>query len=109
MAIFKPEIECASRDYLKAIQSARLIKMVKNAYENVPFYKKKLDEAGVSPDDIHSIDDLSKLPFTVKTDLRDNYPFGLFAVPKGELSLLPYFGGKVIQAALMGTAVWLLV
>jgi phenylacetate-CoA ligase len=85
MGIFKPEVECASRDEMKAIQTERLKKMVKNAYENVPFYKQKLDEAGISPDDINSIDDIAKLPFTVKTDLRDNYPFGLFAVPKEEL------------------------
>ena len=68
MPIFNPEIECASRDYLRAVQSARLIKMVKNAYENVPFYKAKFDEIGLKPEDIHSIDDISKLPFTVKTE-----------------------------------------
>jgi phenylacetate-CoA ligase len=66
MGIFKPEVECASRDEMKALQTERLKKMVKNAYENVPFYKQKLDEAGVSPDDIKSIDDIAKLPFTVK-------------------------------------------
>ena len=71
MSVYQPEVECASRDYLHAIQSARLIKMVKNAYENVPFYKRKFDEIGLHPEDIHSIDDLVKLPFTVKTDLRD--------------------------------------
>lgn len=102
MAIFKPEIECASRDYLHALQSAKLIKMVKNAYENVPFYKKKLDEAGISPDDIHSIDDISKLPFTVKTDLRDNYPFGLFAVNKNELVRIHASSGTTGKPTVVG-------
>ena len=102
MPIFKPEIECASRDYLHALQSARLIKMVKNAYENVPFYKQKLDEAGISPDDIHSIDDISKLPFTVKTDLRDNYPFGLFAVDKNELVRIHASSGTTGKPTVVG-------
>ena len=82
---FSPEIETASRDYLHAVQSARLIKTVKRCYENIPFYKAKFDEIGLKPEDIHSIDDISKLPFTVKQDLRDHYPFGLFAVPREEL------------------------
>lgn len=102
MAIFKPEIECASRDYLRALQSAKLIKMVKNAYEKVPFYKKKLDEAGVKPEDIHSIDDITKLPFTVKTDLRDNYPFGLFAVDKNELVRIHASSGTTGKPTVVG-------
>lgn len=102
MAIFKPEIECASRDYLHALQSAKLIKMVKNAYENVPFYKKKLDEAGISPEDIHSIDDITKLPFTVKTDLRDNYPFGLFAVDKNDLVRIHASSGTTGKPTVVG-------
>ena len=102
MGIFNPEIECASRDYLKAIQSARLIKMVKNAYENVPFYKQKLDEAGIKPEDIKSIDDITKLPFTVKTDLRDNYPFGLFAVPKGDLVRIHASSGTTGKPTVVG-------
>ncbi len=102
MAIFKPEIECASRDYLHALQSARLIKMVKNAYENVPFYKKKFDEIGLKPEDIHSIDDITKLPFTVKTDLRDNYPFGLFAVPKGDLVRIHASSGTTGKPTVVG-------
>ena len=85
MPIFKPEIECASRTYLHALQSERLVKMVENAYNNIPFYKKKFDEMGLKPEDIKSIDDISKLPFTVKTDLRDNYPFGLFARPQSDI------------------------
>ena len=86
MGIYMPEIECAAREDMSALQSQKLVKMVKNAYENVPFYKQKLDEAGVSPDDIKSIEDITKLPYTTKDDLRDTYPFGLFAVPKTEIS-----------------------
>ena len=102
MGIFKPEIECASRDYLHALQSARLIKMVKNAYENVPFYKRLLDEHGVSPEDIHSIDDITKLPFTVKQDLRDNYPFGLFAVPVSKLQRIHASSGTTGNPTVVG-------
>ena len=74
---FNPEIETASREYLWALQSARLIKMVHNAYDHVPFYQKKFDEIGLLPGDIKTIDDITKLPFTVKQDLRDNYPLRL--------------------------------
>ena len=79
--IHNPEIECMSREDMRKLQSERLIKVVKNCYENVPFYKKKMDELGVKPEDIKSIDDICKLPFTTKHDLRDEYPFGLQAVP----------------------------
>lgn len=70
---------------MRTLQSESLIKLVNNVYENVPFYKKKMDEIGIKPADIHSIDDIVKLPFTYKTDLRDNYPFDLFAVPMNEI------------------------
>lgn len=83
---FEPEIECASRETLRELQSQRLVTMVKRCYENVPFYRKKFDELGLKPEDIRSIDDLPKLPFTVKQDLRDTYPFGMVAVPRGELA-----------------------
>ncbi|MDR1734491.1 MAG: phenylacetate--CoA ligase [Oscillospiraceae bacterium] len=99
---YQPEIECASRDYLHHIQSARLIQMTKNCYENVPFYKKKFDEIGLSPEDIHSIDDLHKLPFTVKQDLRDNYPYGLFAVPKERLIRIHASSGTTGKQTVVG-------
>lgn len=82
---FTPDIETASRDYLTAIQSARLIKMVENCYKHVPFYKQKFDEIGLLPGDIKSIADITKLPFTIKQDLRDNYPFGLLPFQKKSL------------------------
>ncbi len=78
-------MECMSREDMRKLQSERLIKTVKRCYENVPFYRRKMDEAGVSPDDIKSIDDICKLPFTTKQDLRDEYPFGLEAVPHSEV------------------------
>lgn len=102
MPCFQPEIECASRDYLHAVQSARLIKMVKNAYDHVPFYKRKLDEVGVSPADIHSIDDIAKLPFTVKTDLRDNFPYGMFAVQPRDLVRIHASSGTTGKQTVVG-------
>lgn len=99
---FDPAIELASRDYLHALQSARLIKMVENCYNNVPFYKKKFDEIGLLPEDIHSIDDITKLPFTIKQDLRDNYPFGLFAVPRAKLQRVHASSGTTGKQTVVG-------
>ena len=75
-------IEIASRDEIQALQLVRLKWSLNHAYENVPHYRKSFDAAGVHPDDLKELSDLSKFPFTVKTDLRDNYPFGMFAVPR---------------------------
>ena len=83
---YEPEIECASRETLREIQSQRLVEMVKRCYDHVPLYKKRFDEMGLKPEDIRSIDDLTKLPFTTKQDLRDTYPFGLIAVPRDDLA-----------------------
>ena len=79
------EVERAPRDELRELQGKRLRETVERVYENVDFYREKLDEAGVSPDDIESIDDISKLPFTTKEDFRDNYPDKLFAVPRKDV------------------------
>ncbi len=79
--IYNPEMECMSREDMRRLQTERLIETVKRCYENVPFYKKKMDQKGIRPEDIKSIDDITKLPFTTKHDLRDEYPFGLQAVP----------------------------
>ncbi|BDF34778.1 phenylacetate-coenzyme A ligase [Lachnospiraceae bacterium] len=81
-----PKIECMSRDEMSALQSVRLVQQVKNVYENVEFYRKKMDEIGVEPGDIKGIEDIGKLPFTTKEDLRDNYPFGLLAVPQEKIA-----------------------
>ena len=74
---YQPEIECASVEELKKIQSEKLVAQVKRVYENVKYYRDLMDEKGVTPDDIKSIDDLHKLPFLTKADLRDAYPYGL--------------------------------
>ncbi len=78
---YQPEIECASREEIIAIQNEKLVEQVKHVWENVPYYRKKMEEKGVTPDDVKSIDDLHKLPFLSKTDLRDAYPYGLLGVP----------------------------
>ena len=83
--IWNEEIECMSSSEMRKLQSERLKELVNKVYQNVEFYRKKMDEKGVRPSDIRSIDDISKLPFTNKTDLRDNYPFGLFAAPMKEI------------------------
>lgn len=81
---FQREIETMSVDKLKAMQSEKLVKQVKNVYENVEFYRRKMDEMGVKPEDIKGIEDLHKLPFITKDDLRDEYPYGLLARPLSE-------------------------
>ena len=78
---FQPEIECASREQIRQWQDERLVKQVKHVYDNVPKKKKKMEEKGVTPEDIKSVDDLHKLPFLTKDDLRDAYPYGLVAKP----------------------------
>jgi phenylacetate-CoA ligase len=78
------EIECMSREDMKKLQDERLVKQVKHVWDNVPYYRKKMEEKGVTPDDIKSTDDLHKLPFLSKADLRDSYPDGLLGVPLSE-------------------------
>jgi phenylacetate-CoA ligase len=84
--LYQPEIELMPRAQMRELQSRRLREQVAYLYKNVPFYKKKLNEAGVDPAAINSIEDIHKLPFTKKTDLRDNYPFGLVAVPQTDIA-----------------------
>ncbi len=78
---FQPEIELASREQIRAWQDERLVKTVHHVYEHVPYYRNLMKEKGVTPEDIHSVDDLYKLPFLTKNDLREAYPYGLLAVP----------------------------
>lgn len=85
MQYFQKEIETMSKEDKRALQSERLVKIVKYAYENQAPYRAKMDAIGLKPEDIKSIDDIYKLPFTVKQDLRDNYPFGMMARPKSDL------------------------
>ena len=81
---YQPEIECASREEIRRIQSERLVKQVQNVWDNVPMYRKRMEEKGLTPEDIKSVDDLPKLPFIEKDDLRDEYPYGLLARPLSE-------------------------
>ena len=78
---YQKEIECASPEKLRDLQDERLVKQVKHVWDNVPYYRKKMEEKGVTPDDIKGVDDLHKLPFLSKADLRDAYPYGLLAAP----------------------------
>lgn len=82
---FNKEAETMPREQIKELQSERLVTLVKKVYDNVPFYKKKFDEMGLKPEDVKGLDDIVRLPFTVKQDLRDNYPFHLFAVPMKQI------------------------
>lgn len=94
--------ECMSRDEIHTLQSARLKKMVDRVYHNVEFYRKKMQQMGLEPGDINTIDDLKKLPFTTKNDLRDNYPFGLFAVPQSEIVRIHASSGTTGKATVVG-------
>lgn len=100
--MFSPEIECASRDRIREVQYKNLIKTLKRVYENVPFYKQKFDEMGIKPEDIKSVDDVSKLPFTYKQDIRDNYPYGLFASPMEEVVRIHASSGTTGKQTVVG-------
>ncbi len=90
MPIFNPEIETMERKNLLELQLERLQIVVNQAYSNVDFYRKKFDEAGLNPDDIKTLDDLKKIPFTTRKDLMDNYPYGMFAVPLRDVVRLQF-------------------
>ena len=100
--IWNKEYECMPREEMTALQSERLVKLVKYMYERVPFYRKKMEEVGLTPDDIKGIEDITKLPFTTKDDLRDNYPFGLFAVPNSEIVRVHASSGTTGKATVVG-------
>lgn len=85
MGMYQPEIETMDRNELEKLQLERLQKQVKNVYENVPMYRERMDKKGVKPEDIKELKDLAKLPFTTKQDLRDYYPFELFAADKKDI------------------------
>ena len=99
---WQKEIETASREQIREWQSERLVKTVKHVYDNVELYRKRMDEAGVKPEDIKSVDDLKKLPFTYKQDLRDAYPYGLFAVPMSEVLRLHASSGTTGKQIVVG-------
>ena len=95
-------IETASRDELATLQLARLRTTLARAYENVPHYRRAFDRAGVHPDDCKTLADLARFPFTVKTDLRDNYPFGMFAVPRTDVVRIHASSGTTGKPTVVG-------
>lgn len=94
--------ECMSRDEMHNLQSKRLVKLVDYVYHNVEYYRKKMQAVDLMPGDIKSIEDITKLPFTTKDDLRDNYPFGLFAVPNSEIVRIHASSGTTGKATVVG-------
>lgn len=95
-------IEIASLDEIRALQLDRLKWSLRHAYDNVPMYRQRFDAAGVHPDDLKQLSDLGKFPFTYKTDLRDNYPFGLFAVPRDQISRVHASSGTTGKPTVVG-------
>ncbi len=95
-------IEIASRDEIAGLQLQRLKTTLKNAYENVPHYRRAFEAAGVHPEDCRALSDLAKFPFTMKADLRDNYPFGMFAVPKDRLARIHASSGTTGKPTVVG-------
>ena len=102
MEIWNRDIECLDRDSLRKIQNNRLRLIVERVYFNVPYFRKKMQEAGLSPASACTLDKLHKIPFTTKQDLRDNYPFGLFAVPMKEIIRLHASSGTTGKPTVVG-------
>ncbi|MEG1719559.1 MAG: phenylacetate--CoA ligase, partial [Clostridia bacterium] len=99
---WQKDIETMSREELSVLQLKRLQALVKRCYENVPFYTKRFDEIGLKPEDIKQLSDITKIPYTTKEDIRDNYPFGLFAVPKKEVVRLHASSGTTGKPTVVG-------
>ncbi len=99
---YQPEVETMDREELEALQLDRMKWSLKHAYENVDFYKEAFDEAGVKPEDLNSLEDISKFPFVVKQDMRDAYPFGMFAVPMEDVARIHASSGTMGQATIAG-------
>ncbi len=102
MEYFNKEKETLSLDALRNLQNKRLSHLLERVYENVPFYKRQFDQAGLHPDDIKSVDDISKIPFTKKSDLRDHYPYGMFATPMDEVQRIHASSGTTGKPTVVG-------
>ena len=102
---YEEELETMPREELEQLQLERAQKLVKYVYDRIPLYKERFDDAGVSPDDLVTLDDLRKFPFTVKQDLRDAYPFGMFAVPMDEVARVHCSSGTTGTASVVGYTV----
>ena len=99
---YNKNAETMTGEEMKAIQSERLVERIKLVYENVELYRNKMDAAGIKPEDIKSIDDLHKLPFTHKQDLRDTYPYGMFAVPQKDVIRIHASSGTTGKQTVVG-------
>ena len=99
---YQPDIETMPREELQRLQLARMQETLKRCYENIPFYKEAFDKAGVKPEDLQSLEDLARFPFTVKQDMRDAYPDGLFAVPRSKVARIHASSGTTGQATIVG-------
>lgn len=102
MAMLNPKEETLSREELTALQSERLVRQVKRMYEKVECFRNRMDEKGLKPEDIHGVEDLSKLPFSYKNDLRDYYPFGLFATPMKDIKRIHASSGTTGKRIVVG-------
>src|SRR3546814_869929 len=100
--LFRSPIEHASRDEIEALQLQRLKWTLAHAYQNVPHYRQAFDAAGVHPDDLKQLSDIAKFPFTTKKDLRDNYPFGMFAVPREQVARVHASSGTTGKPTVVG-------
>ena len=99
---WNPTMETMPREQLRALQNERLRDVVRRVYEHVPFYRNKMQQLGITPNDIHGVEDLHLLPFTEKQDLRNNYPFGLFAVPQSEIVRIHASSGTTGKPSVAG-------
>ena len=99
---WNPTMETMPREQLRALQDERLRDVVRRVYEHVPFYRNKMQQLGITPNDIHGVEDLHLLPFTEKKDLRNNYPFGLFAVPQSEIVRIHASSGTTGKPTVVG-------
>jgi len=100
--MFEPRVETMPREALRALQTERLSNVLQHAYERVAHYRKAFDTAGIKPSDFRTLSDISRFPFTLKTDLRDNYPFGLFALPREQLIRLHASSGTTGKPTVVG-------
>jgi phenylacetate-CoA ligase len=101
-SMFEPELECMPRDRLAALQTERLKRVLQAAYENVSHYRSKFDKHGVRPSDLQDVSDIAKFPFTLKSDLRDNYPFNMFAVPREQVVRVHASSGTTGKPTVVG-------
>src|SRR5579884_1261980 len=101
-AMYEPEIECMPRSALADLQLERLRGVLQRAYDKVPHYRKTFDAAGIKPNDLKDPSDIAKFPFTLKADLRDNYPFGMFTVPRQQLRRLHASSGTTGKPTVVG-------